>query len=157
MQPRSFWLVADAELIVHGTNEPMASLSIGHQEIPLGVDCTFRVQVSFRFRGGVKRQLSKVSLLNLDAISREGLVGGASCQRQLDVSAALLSQFHALAVLSIAVGLENEQLCSGAAAAADEPEGQGCGQQGRASRNGAGEHHHLRINAPTFMSHLEKR
>ena len=51
----------------------MASLSIGHQEIPLGVDCTFRVQVSFRLRGGVKRLLSKVSLLNLDAISREGL------------------------------------------------------------------------------------
>ncbi|WP_438983605.1 hypothetical protein [Vulcanococcus sp.] len=58
--------------------------------------------------------------------------------------------FHALAVLSIPVGLEDEQR-------ADEPEGQGGGQQGRGSRNGAGEHHHVRVNAPTFMSHLENR
>jgi len=86
-----------------------------------------------------------------------GLDGCTSCQRQLDVSAALLSQFHALAAPSIPVDLEDEQLCSGAAAAAHEPEGQGGGQQGRGSRSGAAEQHHVRVNTPTFMSHLEKR
>jgi hypothetical protein len=48
MQPRSFWLVADAELIVYGATEPSASLSIGDQQIPLESDGTFRVQVPFR-------------------------------------------------------------------------------------------------------------
>jgi hypothetical protein len=48
MQPRSFWLVADAELIVYGATEPSASLSIGDQPIPLESDGTFRVHVPFR-------------------------------------------------------------------------------------------------------------
>jgi len=48
VQPRSFWLVADAELIVFGATEPTAQLSIGEQEIPLESDGTFRVHVPFR-------------------------------------------------------------------------------------------------------------
>jgi len=48
VRPRSFWLVADAELIVYGATEPTASLSIGDQEIPLDADGTFRVHVPFR-------------------------------------------------------------------------------------------------------------
>ena len=60
-------------------------------------------------------------------------------------------------MLSIPVGLENEQLCSGAAAAAHESEGQGGGQQGRGSLNGAGEQHHVSVDTPTYMSHLQKR
>ena len=48
VRPRSFWLVADAELIVYGATEPSARLSIGDQEIPLDADGTFRVHVPFR-------------------------------------------------------------------------------------------------------------
>jgi hypothetical protein len=48
VRPRSFWLVADAELIVYGATEPTARLSIGEQEIPLEADGTFRVHVPFR-------------------------------------------------------------------------------------------------------------
>ena len=45
---RSFWLVADAELIVYGATDPAARLSIGGEEVPLSADGTFRVQVPFR-------------------------------------------------------------------------------------------------------------
>ncbi len=45
---RSFWLVADAELIVYGATEPSASLFIGDQPVDLGQDGTFRVHVPFR-------------------------------------------------------------------------------------------------------------
>jgi hypothetical protein len=45
---RSFWLVADAELIVYGATDPAAKLSIGDQDVPLSADGTFRVQVPFR-------------------------------------------------------------------------------------------------------------
>ena len=48
VRQRSFWLVADAELIVYGATEPSARLSIGDQEIPLDADGTFRVHVPFR-------------------------------------------------------------------------------------------------------------
>jgi len=48
VQPRSFWLVADAELIVYGATEATATLSIGEQQIPLESDGTFRVHVPFR-------------------------------------------------------------------------------------------------------------
>ena len=44
---RSFWLVADAELIVYGATEPSARLSIGGQDEPLSVDGTFRLQGPF--------------------------------------------------------------------------------------------------------------
>lgn len=45
---RSFWLVADAELIVYGATDPSARLSIGGEDVPLSVDGTFRIQVPFR-------------------------------------------------------------------------------------------------------------
>jgi len=45
---RSFWLVADAELIVYGATDPAARLSIGGEEVPLSADGTFRIQVPFR-------------------------------------------------------------------------------------------------------------
>ena len=45
---RSFWLVADAELIVYGAPDPSARLTIGGEEVPLSTDGTFRIQVPFR-------------------------------------------------------------------------------------------------------------
>jgi hypothetical protein len=48
LRQRSFWLVADAELIVYGATEPSASLFIGEEPIPLEADGTFRVHVPFR-------------------------------------------------------------------------------------------------------------
>lgn len=47
-QPRSFWLVADAELIVYGATEPSAQLFIGDERIALSSEGTFRVHVPFR-------------------------------------------------------------------------------------------------------------
>ena len=47
-QSRSFWLVADAELIVYGATDPSAKLFIEDQEVPLANDGTFRLQVPFR-------------------------------------------------------------------------------------------------------------
>ncbi|MEB3276471.1 MAG: DUF4912 domain-containing protein [Cyanobacteriota bacterium] len=48
VRQRSFWLVADAELIVYGATEPSASLFIGDEQVPLDADGTFRVHVPFR-------------------------------------------------------------------------------------------------------------
>ena len=45
---RSFWLVADAELIVYGATDPSASLTIGNEPVPLTPEGTFRLQVPFR-------------------------------------------------------------------------------------------------------------
>lgn len=45
---RSFWLVADAELIVYGATEPSASLFIGDREVDLDDNGTFRVHVPFQ-------------------------------------------------------------------------------------------------------------
>ena len=45
---RSFWLVADAELIVYGATDPSAKLTIGDEKVPLASDGTFRLQVPFR-------------------------------------------------------------------------------------------------------------
>lgn len=45
---RSFWLVADAELIVYGATDPAARLTIGGEDVPLSTDGTFRIQVPFR-------------------------------------------------------------------------------------------------------------
>ncbi len=45
---RSFWLVADAELIVYGATDPTAKLFIEDEEVPLANDGTFRLQVPFR-------------------------------------------------------------------------------------------------------------
>ena len=47
-QNRSFWLVADAELIVYGATDPSAKLTIGEEDVPLAADGTFRLQVPFR-------------------------------------------------------------------------------------------------------------
>lgn len=52
---RNFWLVADAELIVHGATEPSATLTVGvggaspgkNRAIPLSPDGTFRFHVPF--------------------------------------------------------------------------------------------------------------
>lgn len=47
-KPRSFWLVADAELIVYGATEPDATVTIGGKPINLSPDGTFRYQMSFQ-------------------------------------------------------------------------------------------------------------
>jgi uncharacterized protein len=47
-QPRQFWLVADAELIVYGATEPDAAVSIGGRPIKLQPDGTFRFHMSFQ-------------------------------------------------------------------------------------------------------------
>jgi len=44
---RSFWLIADAELIVDGATEPDATLFIGDAQVPLEADGSFRVHVPF--------------------------------------------------------------------------------------------------------------
>ncbi len=43
----NFWLVANAELIVHGATEPDATLTIGGKVIPLNPDGTFRFHMAF--------------------------------------------------------------------------------------------------------------
>jgi len=48
IQPRKFWLVADAELIVYGATEPDAKVTIGGRPIKLNPDGTFRFQMSFQ-------------------------------------------------------------------------------------------------------------
>ena len=45
---KTFWLVADSELIVYGATDPSAKLTIGGENVPLAVDGTFRLQVPFR-------------------------------------------------------------------------------------------------------------
>jgi uncharacterized protein len=47
-QPRQFWLIADAELIVYGATEPDAAVSIGGRPIKLNPDGTFRFHMSFQ-------------------------------------------------------------------------------------------------------------
>jgi hypothetical protein len=44
---RSFWLVADAELLVYGATDPAATLRVGDREVPLGEDGTFSFHASF--------------------------------------------------------------------------------------------------------------
>ncbi|MFM7360245.1 MAG: DUF4912 domain-containing protein, partial [Cyanobium sp.] len=48
VRQRSFWLVADAELIVYGATDPSARLTIGGEEVPLSSEGTFRIEVPFR-------------------------------------------------------------------------------------------------------------
>ncbi len=45
---RSFWLVADSELILYGSTDPSATVTIGGEEVPLTSSGTFRLQVPFR-------------------------------------------------------------------------------------------------------------
>jgi uncharacterized protein len=47
-QPRKFWLVADAELIVYGATEPDATVYVDGEPIVLNSDGTFRFQMSFQ-------------------------------------------------------------------------------------------------------------
>jgi uncharacterized protein len=47
-QPRKFWLIADAELIVYGATEPDATVTIDGEPIELNSDGTFRFQMSFQ-------------------------------------------------------------------------------------------------------------
>ena len=134
------------------------------------------------FRGGVERLLTLVQLLNPDAISRYGLTFARRSSvvsvlgwlsGQLDQAlqglggslvpatagrfrSAVESNSNALAVPSIPLGLEDGQRCSGAVAAVDEPEGQGGGQEGCGSLNGAGEQHHASVDAPTFARLLNR-
>ncbi len=56
---RSFWLIADAELIIYGSTDPSAKLQIGGEEMPLASDGTFRLQVPFR--DGVQNYLIEAS------------------------------------------------------------------------------------------------
>ena len=57
---RSFWLAADAELIVYGSTDPLAKLTIGGEEVPLSKDGTFRLQVPFR--DGIQEYPIKASI-----------------------------------------------------------------------------------------------
>lgn len=47
VRQRSFWLVADAELIVYGATEPSARLTVAGQDQALSADGTFRFQMPF--------------------------------------------------------------------------------------------------------------
>ena len=46
-RPRKFWLVADAELIVYGSTEPDATVTIAGQPVPLSPEGTFRFHTNF--------------------------------------------------------------------------------------------------------------
>ena len=58
---KSFWLVADSELIVYGATDPSAKLTIGEEEVPLAADGTFRLQVPFR-DGSQKYEIKAVDV-----------------------------------------------------------------------------------------------
>ena len=47
VRPRKFWLIADAELIIHGATEPDANVTIAGRPIKLNPDGTFRFQMAF--------------------------------------------------------------------------------------------------------------
>jgi hypothetical protein len=67
---RSFWLVADAELIVYGATEPSATLMIGDQVVPLAADGSFRIQVPFRDG----QQLYPIEAISADGEQRRSIV-----------------------------------------------------------------------------------
>ncbi len=66
---RSFWLVADAELIVYGATDPSARLTIGGEEVPLSGDGTFRVQVPFRDG----QQLYPIEAIAADGVQKRNI------------------------------------------------------------------------------------
>ena len=66
---RSFWLVADAELIVYGATDPSARLTIGGEEVPLSADGTFRIQVPFRDG----QQLYPIEALAADGVQKRSI------------------------------------------------------------------------------------
>lgn len=67
---RSFWLVADAELIVYGATDPAATLLIGDQVVPLAADGSFRIQVPFRDG----QQLYPIEAISPDGEQRRSIV-----------------------------------------------------------------------------------
>jgi hypothetical protein len=67
---RSFWLVADAELIVYGATEPSATLMIGDEVVPLAADGSFRIQVPFRDG----QQLYPIEAISADGEQRRSIV-----------------------------------------------------------------------------------
>ncbi len=67
---RSFWLVADAELVVYGATEPDARLSIGGEPVPLKANGSFRVQVPFRDG----RQLYPIEAVAADGEQRRSIM-----------------------------------------------------------------------------------
>lgn len=66
---RSFWLVADAELIVYGATDPSARLLIGGEDVPLSGDGTFRVQVPFRDG----KQLYPIEAIAADGVQKRNI------------------------------------------------------------------------------------
>lgn len=66
---RTFWLVADAELIVYGATDPSARLSIGGEAVPLSADGTFRVQVPFRDG----KQLYPIEAVAADGVQKRNI------------------------------------------------------------------------------------
>jgi hypothetical protein len=66
---RSFWLVADAELIVYGATEPSALLRIGEEVVPLSSDGTFKVQVPFRDG----EQIYPISAVAVDGVQKRSI------------------------------------------------------------------------------------
>ena len=67
---RSFWLVADAELIVYGATDPTATLMIGDEVVPLAPDGSFRIQVPFRDG----QQLYPIEAISADGEQRRSIV-----------------------------------------------------------------------------------
>ena len=67
---RSFWLVADAELIVYGATDPTATLKIGDEVVPLAADGSFRIQVPFRDG----QQLYPIEAISADGEQRRSIV-----------------------------------------------------------------------------------
>ena len=67
---RSFWLVADAELIVYGATDPSATLMIGDEVVPLAADGSFRIQVPFRDG----QQLYPIEAISADGEQRRSIV-----------------------------------------------------------------------------------
>jgi uncharacterized protein len=67
---RSFWLVADAELIVYGATDPTATLRIGDEVVPLSADGSFRIQVPFRDG----QQLYPIEAISADGEQRRSIV-----------------------------------------------------------------------------------
>ncbi|MFM2080018.1 MAG: hypothetical protein RLZZ124_1800 [Cyanobacteriota bacterium] len=67
---RSFWLVADAELIVYGATDPSATLRIGEEVVPLSADGSFRIQVPFRDG----HQLYPIEAISADGEQRRSIV-----------------------------------------------------------------------------------
>ena len=63
---RSFWLVADAELIVYGATDPAAQLTICGEPVPLSADGTFRLAMAFPDG----RQIYPIQAVTADGLQR---------------------------------------------------------------------------------------